>query len=60
MAKRNNSVSFKGNFEVETMELVEESKERIFTYDILAELKRFTGKHISLTIKEESSVEPKE
>lgn len=60
MAKRNNSVQFKGNLEVDTMEITEESKEGIFVYDLLAELRRFDGKQVTLVIKEEFPVEPKE
>lgn len=60
MAKRNNTVQFKGNLEVETMEVVEESKEGVFTYDLLAELHRFDGKTVTISIKEEFPVEPKE
>lgn len=59
MAKRNNSVQFKGNLELDLMEIVEEDKNGIFKYDLLAELRRFDGKHISVQIKEEFPVEPK-
>lgn len=60
MAKRVNSVQLKGNFEVETMEVTEESKEGTFVYDLLAELRLFDGKHVTIAIKEEFPVEPKE
>ncbi|MFB5759090.1 YonK family protein [Paenibacillus medicaginis] len=59
MAKRNNSVQFKGDLEVETMEIHEVTKEGSFTYDLLAELRRFDGKQITISIKEEFPVEPK-
>jgi predicted RNA-binding protein len=60
MAKRNNTVQFKGNLEVEQMEITEEDKNGIFIYDLLAELRRFDGKEVTLSIKEENPVEPKE
>ena len=60
MAKRNNTVQFKGNLEVDNMEITEESKEGVFVYDLLAELRRFDGKCVSIAIKEEFPVEPKE
>lgn len=60
MAKRNNSVAFKGKFSLERMEILEEDKNGELTYDILQELKNFDGKFISFSIKEEFPVEPKE
>jgi len=59
MAKRNNSVLFKGNLEVDTMEITEETKEGVFVYDLLSELRRFDGKCVAISIKEEFPVEPK-
>lgn len=59
LAKRNNAVIFKGNLEVDTMEITEESKDGIFVYDLLAELRRFDGKCVSVIIKEELPVQPK-
>jgi len=60
MAKRNNSVQFNGVLDVDTMEITEEDKNGVFVYDLLAELRRFDGKLVSLTLKEEFPVEPKE
>ncbi|MNH66546.1 YonK protein [compost metagenome] len=59
MAKRNNSVQFKGELNVETMEIMEEDKNGLFVYDLLAELNLFDGKQVSIAIKEEFPVEPK-
>ncbi|ALS22293.1 YonK family protein [Paenibacillus naphthalenovorans] len=60
MAKKNNSIAFKGLLEIETMEITEEDKNGIFVYDLLAALKEYDGKQVSLTIKEENPVQPKE
>ena len=60
LAKRNNSVQFKGVLNTEVMEICEEDKNGIYNYDLLAELRRFDGKNISISIKEELPVEPKE
>lgn len=60
MAKRNNSVSFqKGLFNLATMEITEEDKNGLHTYDLLEELRKFDGKYISLIIKEEFPIVPK-
>ena len=44
MAKSKTTESYKGEFNYETMELTEETKEGIFVYDIKEALKRFDGK----------------
>lgn len=60
MAKRNNSVQFKGILNVECMEIIEEDKDGVYVYDLLAELRRYDGKTVTLQLKEEYPVEPKE
>lgn len=60
MAKKDHSISFNGVLEVETMEVLEEDKNGQHVYDLLTELKQFDGKKVSIKIKEELSVEPKE
>jgi hypothetical protein len=60
MAKKVHAISLKGNFELDTMEVTEESKEGIFTYDFLYVLKEFDGKLVSITVKEENPVKPKD
>lgn len=60
MAKTKTTESYKGNFEFETMELTEETKEGAFVYDIKEALKRFDGKNISLQLNEENAVQSKE
>jgi hypothetical protein len=60
MAKKDHPVSFNGVLEVETMEILEEDKNGQYVYDLLEELKQFDGKKVSIKIKEELSVEPKE
>lgn len=60
MAKTKTTESYKGNFEFDTMELTEETKEGTFVYDIKEALKRFDSKNISLQINEENAVQTKE
>lgn len=62
MAKIQNSVSFKGQFFVDTMEVHEiVDKKTLATeiYDLLKELRRFDQCEVSITIKEEFPVDPK-
>jgi hypothetical protein len=42
------------------MEVVETTKEAINTYDFLDILRNFDGKSISISIKEENEITPKE
>lgn len=60
MAKSKTTESYKGEFNFETMELTEETKEGIFVYDIKEALKRFDGKNLSFQLVEENPVQPKE
>lgn len=60
MAKLVNSVALKGEFSLDTMEVVETTKEAINTYDFLEILRNFDGKSISISIKEENEITPKE
>ena len=62
MAKLTNQVSFKGDFSFLDMEITEtdKKKEVIDTYDLNEYLKRFDGRTVSITIKEEQQPEPKE
>lgn len=60
MAKSKTTESYKGEFNYETMELTEETKEGIFVYDIKEALKRFDGKNLSFQLVEENPVQPKE
>jgi hypothetical protein len=59
-AKLVNSVALKGEFTLDTMEVVETTKEAINTYDFLEILRNFDGKTISISIKEENEITPKE
>ena len=59
-AKLTNQVSFKGDFSFLDMEITEATKESIDTYDLNEYLKRFDGRSVSITIKEEQQPEPKE
>ena len=60
MAKLVNSVNLKGVFDVDTMEVVETTKENINTYDFLNILQNFSGKTVTISIKEENEITPKE
>lgn len=60
MAKITNAVQFKGDFSFLDMEITETTKESIDTYDLKEYLKRFDGKHVTLSIREEIQPEPKE
>jgi hypothetical protein len=60
MAKRNNSIQFKGLLNTEVMEVTEESKDGIAIYDLLEELKFYDGKNVTISIKEDLPVQPKE
>ncbi|MFS0855162.1 MULTISPECIES: YonK family protein [Paenibacillus] len=60
MAKRNNSIKFKGFLNTETMEITEEDKNGLKTYDLLSELKFYDGKNVTISINEDLPVQPKE
>lgn len=59
-SKKVNQVSLKGAFELDTMEVTEQTKEAEYTYDFLAILREFDGKQISITIKEENELPVKD
>lgn len=59
-SKKVNQVSLKGAFELDTMEITEQTKEAEYTYDFLAILREFDGKQISITIKEENELPVKD
>lgn len=59
MAKRNNSIQFKGLLNTEVMEITEEDKNGIKIYDLLEELKFYDGKDVTISIKEDLPVIPK-
>ena len=52
-SKKVSQVSMKGKLEVDAMEVTEETKEAIFTYDLREILREYDGKQVSLSIKEE-------
>jgi hypothetical protein len=60
MAKLVNSVNLKGQLDLDTMEVVETTKETINTYDFLDILRNFDGKAVTISIKEENEITPKE
>lgn len=60
MAKRTTATSLRGEFSLDTMEITEVTKESVNTYDLLSELRYYDGKNISIVIKEEKPIVPKE
>jgi hypothetical protein len=59
-SKKVHAVNLKGALDLDTMEIVEQSKEAEYTYDFLAILREFDGKQISITIKEENELPVKD
>ncbi|WP_440110330.1 YonK family protein [Paenibacillus sp. QZ-Y1] len=59
MAKRNNSIQFKGFLNTEVMEITEKDKDSLKVYDLLDELKFYDGKDVTISIKEDLPVIPK-
>ncbi|RPK31839.1 YonK family protein [Paenibacillus xylanexedens] len=59
MAKRNNSIQFKGFLNTEVMEITEKDKDSLKVYDLLEELKFYDGKDVTISIKEDLPVIPK-
>jgi len=59
-AKRTNSASFQGELSVgvNEIEITEITGEEELTYDFLEILREFDGKHITIAIREEFSVDP--
>jgi hypothetical protein len=52
-SKKIHSVNLKGQFDLDVMEITEQTKEAEFTYDFLEILRDFDGKQVSISIKEE-------
>jgi hypothetical protein len=59
-SKKIHAVNIKGLFDLDTMEITEQTKEAEFTYDFLKILQEFDGKQISISIKEENELPVKE
>jgi hypothetical protein len=59
-SKKVNQVNVKGIFELDTMEVTEQTKEAEYTYDFLEILRDFNGKNISVSIKEEKELPVKD
>ena len=61
MAKKVHSVSVKGLFDMNVMEITEVKKDQgDFVYDFKKILEEFDGKNISVTIKEEDKLPTKD
>jgi hypothetical protein len=52
-SKKVHAVNLKCTLDLDTMEVVEQTKEAEFTYDFLEILRDFNGKQVSISIKEE-------
>lgn len=59
-SKKIHAVNLKGELDLDTMEIVETTKEGEFTYDFLAILRDFNGKQVSVSLKEENELPIKE
>lgn len=59
-AKKVHSISITGDFSLDTMEIVEVTKDAEYTYDFLSILKDFDGKNITVTLKEQDEIPVKE
>jgi hypothetical protein len=59
-SKKVNQVNLKGELDLDTMEVIEQTKEAEYTYDFLAILRDYDGKAVSVTIKEENELPIKE
>lgn len=58
MAKRVLSTQLKGQFDMDNMEITEVTKDSEKTYNFLEILREYSGKTISVSIKEENEIEP--
>ena len=59
-SKKIHAVNVKGSLDLDTMEIVEQTKEAEYTYDFLAILREFNGKQVSISIKEENELPVKD
>jgi len=59
-SKKVNQVNLKGIFDMDVMEITEQTKEAEFVYDFKEILSDFNGKNVSITIKEENELPIKE
>jgi hypothetical protein len=59
-SKKVHAVNLKGQLDLDTMEITEQTKEAEYTYDFLAILREFDGKQVSISIKEEEELPVKD
>ncbi|MGM7720508.1 YonK family protein [Metabacillus sp. Hm71] len=59
-SKKVNQVNLKGIFDMDVMEVTEQTKETELVYDFKEILSDFNGKTVSITIKEENELPIKE
>jgi hypothetical protein len=59
-SKKTHAVSLKGEFDLDSMEIVEMAKEGEFTYDFLEILREFDGKNVAISIKEDTELPVKD
>lgn len=59
-SKKVNQVNIKGIFDMDVMEITEQTKEAEYTYDFKEILADFNGKTVTVSIKEEKELPIKE
>ncbi|MER3123589.1 YonK family protein [Bacillus altitudinis] len=59
-SKKTNQINLKGFFNMDVMEVTEQTKEAEFVYDFKEILAGFNGKQVSFTIKEENELPVKD
>jgi hypothetical protein len=59
-SKKVHVVNLKGQLDLDTMEVTEQTKEAEYTYDFLTILREFDGKQVSISIKEENELPVKD
>ncbi|OJT57547.1 YonK family protein [Bacillus licheniformis] len=59
-SKKVHQINLKGFFDMDVMEITEQTKEAEYTYDFKEILSEFSGKNVSITIKEENELPVKE
>ncbi|MCY8837679.1 YonK family protein [Bacillus atrophaeus] len=52
-SKKVHQINVKGYFDMDVMEVTEQTKEEEYTYDFKKILSEFNGKNVSITVKEE-------
>ncbi|ANB49253.1 YonK family protein [Bacillus velezensis] len=59
-SKKVHQINVKGYFDMDVMEVTEQTKEAEYTYDFKEILSEFNGKNVSITVKEENELPVKD